>query len=212
LDELAEGLVGAWSGPENRIALVGHSWGAYLALHYASRFPQRVSGIVLVDGAFGDARTISQVSKEEFLRRAETSSNLLESLQSYRRGYARAIGFWNEDLKTALDTTVRVDRKAGKVKERTSTRVQKSILEELWNYRLTRRLPRLSKTPVLLMIAESKKGHKGLRENWKRESLSTWKRYAAGFNSVSFPNTSHYIMLQRPAEFGTALKNFIGPA
>lgn len=34
--------------------LVGHSWGANVALHYAAERPGAVAGLALVDGAFGD--------------------------------------------------------------------------------------------------------------------------------------------------------------
>ncbi|UFU00664.1 alpha/beta fold hydrolase [Radiobacillus kanasensis] len=32
--------------------LIGHSWGADVALHYTKLYPQRVNGIILLDGAF----------------------------------------------------------------------------------------------------------------------------------------------------------------
>jgi len=36
----------------NRLIMVGHSWGASVALEYAARHPDSVRGIVLVDGGF----------------------------------------------------------------------------------------------------------------------------------------------------------------
>jgi pimeloyl-ACP methyl ester carboxylesterase len=36
----------------NRPVLVGHSWGASVALEYAARYPESVRGVVLIDGGF----------------------------------------------------------------------------------------------------------------------------------------------------------------
>ncbi len=51
-----------------RAALLGHSWGAQLALEYALRFPERVSRVVYVSGTGIDPRTTWRDEHEQRVR------------------------------------------------------------------------------------------------------------------------------------------------
>jgi pimeloyl-ACP methyl ester carboxylesterase len=210
LDELLESLSLAGGDQGTPIALVGHSWGAFIAVAYASKFPRKVGRLILVDGAIGDSKGLRWMSKEEYLNVAETPPEWLESIQDYRKGIRGSLGFWNSDMRAAVDTTVMVDPQSGRVMEKTPTSVAKLILEELWNFRLRTYLPKLSNIPVLLTMADSDTVRpRRLVRRWRKESISTWNRYVDDFRTVSFPNTSHYIMLQRRREFGTIVARFI---
>jgi pimeloyl-ACP methyl ester carboxylesterase len=210
LDDLM-GVLGLGSADEKPITLIGHSWGAYVAVHYASKSPLRVGRLVLVDGAIGDDKSMSWISsKEESLKMAETPTEFLESIHGYRKGLRKMLGFWNRDLSNALDTALVVDPLSGKVRERTSTKVGKSILAELWDYRVSSDIPKLVKVPVLLMLAETRRtGPWRLVRRWKKESVSMWKNNVVNFKVASFPDTCHYIPQQRPREFARVLREFV---
>ena len=48
----------------DKVVLLGHSWGTVLALEYALRHPERVSGLVLMDPAPASAADVSRFRKE----------------------------------------------------------------------------------------------------------------------------------------------------
>ena len=66
----------------DRAWLVGHSWGGYLALRVATRFPERVSGVLAIGtlGAIGDGGA------------GQLGLNILSRLDEATRGARRARG------------------------------------------------------------------------------------------------------------------------
>jgi pimeloyl-ACP methyl ester carboxylesterase len=204
LKGLVDELVGKNRGP---VVLVGHSWGANLSVYLASMFPRTVSRLVLVDGAVGDVRG-PWTTKQEYLKLSVTPPEVLESLPSFRKAMKRSLGFWNRDIESMLDTTIELDPSSGRVVPRTPDSIGKLILEELWKYDTAALLSRLQQMPVFLAIAQPK--HKGKRYlRWLDDSIRVWKERESGLEMVAFPDTSHYIMVQRPRSLANEINDFL---
>jgi len=45
--------------------LIGHSFGADLALHYAAKYPQRIKGIILLDGGYLSSQDLGMTLENE---------------------------------------------------------------------------------------------------------------------------------------------------
>jgi proline iminopeptidase len=93
------------------VAVLGHSWGGHVALHYALRHPDRVSHLVLMNTApacHGDY----VLTRQERLRRRAGHAGALDALAArYRDGDPQAAAeFYRIDFAAAFARPDRVDR------------------------------------------------------------------------------------------------------
>ncbi|WP_409291328.1 alpha/beta fold hydrolase [Peribacillus sp. SCS-37] len=86
------------SGP---FYILGHSWGADIALHYAKQFPEKVKGIILLDGGYTfpdyqDDMTFSKVYEgwEHYLDHSSVFNTWTEVENEYK-AYSKR---WNETI------------------------------------------------------------------------------------------------------------------
>ena len=90
--------------------VVGHSWGASVALHTASTFPDRVRAAVLIDGGiFGPRHLVSSDRSAEEVREALRPPALGIAETALGKPSSQAISrYWSDDIRRAL-ATFRVD-------------------------------------------------------------------------------------------------------
>lgn len=83
LDELQGELKGDLeiAGP---VILVGNSFGGLLALNFAQRYPERVAGMILVDGQLNDQEWKNQMTRSLRLQGAERDQVIAENFKSWR--------------------------------------------------------------------------------------------------------------------------------
>ena len=68
------------------IALLGHSWGAIVAMHYALRHPERASHLVLMNSAPASHADLLLMREERLRRHALHQKKLTELMPGYARG------------------------------------------------------------------------------------------------------------------------------
>ncbi|MEU4194869.1 alpha/beta hydrolase [Kribbella sp. NPDC026611] len=101
-------------GDGGPVVLVGHSWGGHLAMHVCAKYPEQVSGLVLIEpfGAVGDGGEagISAEMTRRLPRRTAVRANLLdeaalrggateaEALESMRLFWPTYAARYREDL------------------------------------------------------------------------------------------------------------------
>lgn len=112
--------------------VVGHSWGASVALRFAAQYPERVLGVAMVDGgpwvrpeAFDRPAALERLRPPELgipvddLWRAIASGDLAES--------------WSEEIRDALEPTFVVDP-AGRIRTRIGVDRHMAVLEAMLDY------------------------------------------------------------------------------
>ena len=96
--------------------LVGHSMGAYLAAGLAAAHPERVSGVVLIDGGLAvpssfeqDAEELVDAMVDSVLEYARTKFASADEYVAAWRGHPAVAGDWNDDV----EAYVRYDLSGG---------------------------------------------------------------------------------------------------
>jgi pimeloyl-ACP methyl ester carboxylesterase len=116
--------------------VVGHSWGASVALHTASTFPDRVRAAVLIDGGiFGPRHLVTSDRSAEEVREALrppalgiAQPALWQAIES-----GDLAEYWSDDIQRALAPTFRVDEE-GLVFTRLGMDRHMAVLDGLFAY------------------------------------------------------------------------------
>lgn len=190
--------------------VVGHSWGATIALSYAATHIQEVSGVVLVDGGMGNMRGRPGMEDWEIVSKRLAPPEFVgtpreQFLDFYRRGPLGAI--WNDELAEIALNIVEL-REDDTVAPRLSRANHMQILRALWetdNMALARQVS----CPVLMISAQSSP-----TDDWalsKREGAAQMQAaltLSPKIEFVEMADTIHDIPLQRPALLAQMIVRF----
>jgi len=94
----------------DQVVLVGHSWGAWVAISAAAEFPELIKAVALIDGGlWGPADLAESIGREATLERlrppqlAMTSNELWQMLES-----GPMATWWSDETRAALEPTFKM--------------------------------------------------------------------------------------------------------
>ncbi|HUF38864.1 MAG TPA: 2-succinyl-6-hydroxy-2,4-cyclohexadiene-1-carboxylate synthase [Anaerolineales bacterium] len=193
--DLARTLDTAGAG---RPVLIGYSLGGRLALHFACRFPGRLSALVLESASPG-LRTEQERSARRALDDARAAQLLQAGLPGFLKDWYRA-GLW-ESLRTRPDLLAPLVRARSDMDPawaaKTIADLSPGRMAPLWD-----RLPAL-RVPTLLLAGS-------LDPDYRAIAAETAARIP-GSEFVCIEDAGHNIHLEQPGLFAGTLRGFIEP-
>ena len=192
-----------------RPLVAGHSWGGNVALELAARHPERVAGLVLVDGGFMEISARPGMTWERAERELAppdlthlTPAQLIEGAKQWELG-----AIWSEAVEAALLGNFEVTE-AGTVRAYLSRANHMQVVRALWEQRPSE-LYRDVRCPVLFVLAE-REGEGRAREwnEMKRVAVERAQERLADCQVLWLKQTIHDIPLHRPGELAQAIEAF----
>lgn len=184
------------------IYLVGHSWGAHLALYYAKAYPTQVKGVILLDGGYiqgirSDMLEDELVNIEKFQNSVRFSS-WEEFIQSEKRKISR----WSPEIEAAA--RAQVTEVNGEIRLALPVSDAKAIVKGIYA-ELTSKIMQQIICPVLLLRSTLPKEMEGFRKQQANHLLKN----TPNARVLPVPNTTHNIYADAPSEVSRNIKEWI---
>ena len=191
-----------------QVTVMGHSWGGYVALSVAAKFPDRVSGLVMIDGGFLDWTKWPNASWEWFenlLRPRDVSGTQSDFLGSLKRQLNEC---WSDGLERILMTMVQVGPD-GTVRDILEPANHAQVLQAMWNEPPSTMFGHV-RCPTLIVPAGPRQGG-GNSEfaRMRREMARAAQSAIQDCQVVWVPDTMHDIGYHKPAELAAVLRRFL---
>ena len=192
------------SARRTRPVLVGHSWGAMVALEVAARKPTAVSGVVLVDGGVGTMRDgfTSWAEAREALSPPHLAGTPADE---FRAMIPEFFGDTVDVTPQVIDivmSVMRVDA-AGKIRPRLTRANHMRILRAIWEQYPVAMHTGL-RVPALAILAASGDADWDAR---KRDGVDALRK-AGAKTKVSWIEGIHDLPLQHPRELAKRIRAF----
>jgi pimeloyl-ACP methyl ester carboxylesterase len=188
--------------------VVGHSWGASVALNAAAHHPDQVAAVVLVDGGFGDLG--ARMTWEEAETRMAppdltqlTPADLLERI----RGRS-PLDLTRQEIADVILANFAVGED-GRIRPHLTRERHMRIVRSLWEQRSSDLYPRIA-APVLLAPARQA-GDPAQREMLEHKEVSVARALELLTNGrvVWFDDSVHDIPLHHPERLAEAIRRFL---
>lgn len=208
-DTLAGDVVGALDelGIE-RAAILGHSWGASVALSVAALHPDRVSALALIDGGFGAGPRSPDMTWEDFKARL-SPRDIYGPAGRYLGALQRQFDHcWSDELEHMVMSMVGINSD-GTTYERLQPGNHEQVLWAMWSDPTSRKLPQVQ-CPTILVVAERRP--RGDNEEFLRrrqEQVNAAQAIIPNCQVAWIADSSHDIGYEKPKELADALASFL---
>ena len=200
-----------------QVVLVGHGWGARVALVLAARHPALISHLILVDCPHVEPRHWPGMTRDRFIRETDTKHLYVSKTAFVEAMHQEMHSFWSPEVEAILLKTVR-ELPDGRLEECLQPDNQRQIRESLWDDRALSYYSKLQ-CPVLLIPAASEpQPDKEFPERLEHtDEFAMAKGYMAAqvaevisrCSVLWMPDTSHDIQLQHPHTLAQAIMKFM---
>jgi len=200
-----------------QVALVGHGWGARVALVLATQHRALVSHLILVDCPHIEPKHWPGMTRERFVR-STSSPAIYTSQTTYLTALQHEMAdFWSHDVASILLNCVQ-ELPDGTLRERLQPPHQQLIRQGLWEDRALSYYSKVT-CPVLLIpaaVQPTPQGHPPDRLEHPSEFAAA-KGYMAEqvartmrrCTILWMPDAAHDIQLHRPQHLAIAIANFV---
>ena len=197
----------------NRPVLVGHSWGADVALELAVERPESLQGIVFVDGGTIDASARYDTLDDALVQMAPpdfsgvTPAQFMERVMSGGQ-WARLIEQHGKPAEDVILANFEL-LDDGTLRSKLSRANHLRIIEALWDHH-PRELYEKVPCPVLMMPARQRENPDAYERTLARsESIAAAERLLPHSKTVWLEDSIHDVPVQRPELVATTIRDHI---
>jgi pimeloyl-ACP methyl ester carboxylesterase len=191
-----------------RPIVLGHSWGADVALELGVREPSRISGLILLDGGFLSMRShMNWKSAREMLAPPPLAGMPIDRYVSMVRQSMPGDMEFTTEIEAVLRSLVRVDRE-GRISPRLSRANHLKILRALWEHDSVGLLRRV-RVPTLVVATRRETSEGSEREFiGAKEAAAEEVRQIGGLVGFQWIEGIHDVPLQRPGAVADVVRRF----
>jgi pimeloyl-ACP methyl ester carboxylesterase len=188
--------------------VVGHSWGAGVALAYAAADPT-CAGVVLIDGGVVDMQARPGATWEETAERLAPPDlshlHLDDLVQHMGRG---PLAHLDTEFRRAFFRSLMAEQPDGTIRPRLTRDRHMRILRAMWDQRVAPVLAQVA-CPILVILAQPADEHYDHPfQAAKRAGLALFRDHPATEIHI-LPDTIHDIPLQRPETLADLIGNWV---
>ena len=190
-----------------KAAVMGHSWGANVALAVAAKYPERVSKLVMIDGGYFDWTLRPGATWESFssrLRPRDVSGTREQFLSRLSQQLSEC---WSDQLAEIVMSMVEEDDQ-GNVRDILRPSNHAQVMEAMWNEPSSTMFPNV-RCPSLIVTAGPRSGSNSEFTQLRRQMAEAAEAAIADCRVEWIPDTMHDIGYHKPAELAQALRSFL---
>ncbi len=194
-----------------RPVVVGHSWGASVALQYAADYTEEVAGLAMVDGGFMEMSSrLTWEEAEQRLAPPQLDGLPLEKFLEMAQTWSGVGEMWSPDVEQIILANFEIGRDRT-IRPRLRRANHMKILRSLWEQRSSQLYP-LVRCPVLVAPARREPENDAER-HWLLAKLEGIRALEAQMDhrlQVRWMEDSiHDVPVQRPQQLAAAINAFV---
>lgn len=181
---------------EQPVFLIGHSWGAALALHFSKEFSERVKGVVMIDGGYLHFDEDPSETLEQLLEHMSqwVTESYYPSIEDYEEKKKEEIGRWSQELKQMVHRDMK--EVADGVAMRASENTVRAIVKSLYHEPCRDIFSHINVPTFLLRATLPKEGE----EMRNQEAVKMQRKLGGECKISAIPQTGHVLHWQKPEE------------
>jgi pimeloyl-ACP methyl ester carboxylesterase len=191
-----------------QLLLVGHSWGANVALQFAADYSERLRGLALVDGGMTEISASSSWEEaEKMMRPPDIDGVPVERFLGFARNFRHMQGVWSPKIQEMLLSNFLIED--GKVYRRLTIENHMKVARAIYGQKPGQIYSRV-RCPVLLVpafrepVGEQEMAWQRLRDEGIKKALEM----LPGARLRAMENTPHDVPVFRPEHLASAIVEF----
>ncbi len=190
--------------------VVGHSWGANVALQLAADYPDAARGIVLVDGGFIERSGDSTWEQAEAdMRPPDIDGTPVERFLGFMRNWPNLKDIYSPQVEQVVLANFEV--RDGKIYRPLSIPNHMKIARAIYDQKPSELLPRVA-LPVLIVPAMREPASEAEQrwQEYREQGLAAIRRVRPDIRVQPMLDSIHDVPVQRPTELAEIIAEFAG--
>ena len=191
----------------HRFSVLGHSWGGYVALNAAARFPENVRQLVMIEGGFFDMRLRPEATWEGFKARLAPRAVSGTRQQFLDRLRSQLSMCWNSEVERIVQTMIY--EKDGQIYDVLHPDHHAQVLEAMWNEPASHLWGRISCPTLIVPAGPGAENAASAFVKLREDMVGAASMAIRNCRICWIPDTIHDIGYHKPGELAQVIAEFL---